>query len=100
MIEKGNIALEMQEIMDSSHLEAFEDIKILAKCKSPDEFKIIVEETASVKLDLMKIIQENGVYPIDKIRKIQKFFNDAGTPYLSRAYNLLRRSEKCKSYYI
>lgn len=93
MIEKGNLALN-NENFDPSYLEAWEDIQILVKCKSPDELKAIVEEAASVKVDLLRMINDNATYSEYKIRDMQKFFIDTGKPYLSRAYNLLRILEK------
>ena len=92
MIQKGNIAI-TQEVINSSYLDAYEDIQILVKNKTPEELSIIVEKTELVKIDLMKMIQENTVYPEDEIRNMQRFFIDVGRPYLSRAYNLLRRRE-------
>lgn len=90
MIEKGNLAI-TQDVINSSYLDAWEDIQILVKCKSPDELKDIVEESASVRKDLEKMIKENPIYTINRIRKIQKFFNESGAPYLRKAHNLLKR---------
>lgn len=102
MVQRGNLAI-TQEIINSADLDAWEDIQILVKCNSPDQLKTIVEETALVKIDLMKMVnnsnmlsQENTVYSEQKIRKIQRFFIDAGRPYLSRAYNLMRIKERCR----
>lgn len=95
MIQKGNLAT-TQEVITSSDLDAWEDIQILVKCKSPEQLKTIVEEAALVKIDLMKMTQENIVYPKYEIRKIQRFFIDTGKPYLSRAHNLMRRKERCR----
>jgi hypothetical protein len=66
------------------------------KCKSPAELKTIVDDAASIKIDLMKMVQENVVYSKDEIRKLQRFFIDTGKPYLNRAYNLMRRRERCR----
>jgi hypothetical protein len=95
MIQKGNLAI-TQEVINSSDLDAWEDIQILVKCKSPEQLKTIIEEAALVKIDLMKMIQENAVYSEEKIRNMQGFFIDTGKPYLSRAYNLMRRMERCR----
>ena len=101
MIEKGNLAI-TQEVINSSSLDAWEDIQILVKYKSPEQLKTMkaskdaVEEATLIKIDLMKMIQENAVYSEHEIRKIQRFFIDAGRPYLSRAYNLMRRKERCR----
>ncbi len=93
MIEKGNLALNNM-VIDQTYLEAWEDIQILMKHKSQDEFKTIVEEAASVKVDLLRMLNENITYSEYKIRNIQRFFIDAGKPYLSRAHSLLRAIEK------
>lgn len=90
MIEKGNVAI-IQEVINSSYLDAWEDIQVLVKCKSPDELKAIVEESASVKTCIEKMVQENTIYTICEIRNMQKFFNESGTPYLRRANSILRR---------
>lgn len=102
MIQKGNLAI-TQEVINSSDLDAWEDIQILVKCKSPEQLKTIVEEAALVKIDLTKMVnnsnmlsQENATYSKGKIRKMQDFFIDAGTPYLNRAYNIMRRRERCR----
>lgn len=92
MIQKGNYAI-TQEVINQSYLDAWEDIQILVKCKSPEELKAIVEEAASIKTELMKMTQTNTIYPKYKIRKMQQFFIDTGAPYLRRAHNLLRRVE-------
>lgn len=94
MIQKGNLAI-TQEVINYLYLDAWEDIQILVKCKSPEQLKTVVEEAALIKIDLMKMVQENTVYSKDEIRKMQGFFIDAGKPYLSRAYNLMRRRERC-----
>jgi len=93
MIEKGNSAIE-QEAFNQSYLDAWEDIQILVKRKSPDELRAIVKESASVKIDLEKMIKESPVYTIHRIRDMQKFFNDSSDPYLGRANSLLKRLEK------
>lgn len=95
MIQKGNLAI-TQEVINQSDLDAWEDIQILVKCKSPEQLKTIVEDAALVKIDLMKMVQENAVYSEEKIRKMQDFFIDAGKPYLNRAYNIMRRRERCR----
>lgn len=102
MIQRGNLAI-TQEIINSADLDAWEDIQILVKCNSPDQLRTIVEDATLVKIDLMKMVnnsnmlsQENVIYSEDEIRKIQRFFIDAGRPYLSRAYNLMRRKERCR----
>lgn len=95
MIQKGNLAI-TQEVINQSDLDAWEDIQILVKCKSPEQLKTIVEDAALVKIDLMKMVQENAVYSEEKIRKMQDFFIDAGKPYLNRAYNIMRRKEMCR----
>lgn len=95
MIQKGNLAM-TQEVINSSYLDAWEDIQVLVKCKSSDELKTIIEKAALVKIDLTKMMQENAIYSKDEIRKIQRFFIDAGRPYLSTSYNLIRRMERCK----
>jgi hypothetical protein len=95
MIQKGNLAI-TQEIINSSYIDAWEDIQILAKYKSKNELKTIVEDAALIKTDLTKILQENVVYSEEKIRNMQRFFIDAGKPYLSRAYNLMRRRKACR----
>ncbi len=96
MVQKGNLAT-TQEMINQSDLDAWEDIQILVKCKSPEQLKTIVEEAALVKIDLIKMVQENATYSKEKIRKIQEFFIDAGKPYLSRAINLMRRKERCRN---
>lgn len=93
MIEKGNLAI-TQEAIDFSQLDAWEDMQILVKCKSADELKAIVEESASIKIDLEKMIQENPVFTRCRIRDMQKFFNDSSDPYLRKANSFLRRSQK------
>jgi hypothetical protein len=90
MIEKGNFAI-MQEVINSSYLDAWEDIQVLVRRKSPDELRAIVEESASVKTDLENMIKEDSIYSEDKIRSMQRFFNETGAPYLSRASSLIRR---------
>lgn len=105
MIQKGNMAI-AQDVINSSGLDALEDIQILVKCKSSeqlktmktfkDAFKDTVENAVSIKIDLMKMVQENATYSEEKIRKIQDFFIDVGKPYLSMAYNLMRRKERCR----
>ena len=90
MIEKGNLAI-TQETINSSYLDAWEDIQILVKCKSPEELIAIVKESALVKTDLENMIRENSIYDIHRIRKMQRFFNESGAPYLRRASSLLRR---------
>lgn len=95
MIQKGNLAI-TQEVINSSDLDAWEDIQNLVKCKSPDELKTIVEDAALVKIDLMKMVEENAAYSKEKIRNMQDFFIDTGKPYLSRAYNIMRRRERCR----
>jgi len=95
MILNGDLAI-MQEAINYSDLDAWEDIQILVKCKSPDELKTIVKDAASIKIDLIKMIQENVIYSETKIRKMQDFFIDTSRPYLSRAYNLMRRYERCR----
>lgn len=95
MIQKGNLAI-TQEVINSSYLDAWEDIQILVKCKSPEQLKAVVEGAISIKIDLIKMIQENAVYSEDEIRKMQEFFIDTGKPYLNRAYNLMRRRERCR----
>lgn len=95
MIQKGNLAI-TQEVINSSDLDAWEDIQILIRCKSPDELKTIVEDAVLVKIDLMKMIEEDATYSKEKIRKIQDFFIDAGKPYLNTAYNIMRRKERCR----
>jgi hypothetical protein len=95
MIQKGNLAI-TQEVINYSDLDAWEDIQILVKSKSPDELKTIIEEAALVKIDLMKMVQEDETYAKEKIRKMQDFFIETGKPYLSRAYNLMRRRERCR----
>jgi hypothetical protein len=91
MVQKGNLAI-TQEVINSTDLDAWEDIQILVKCKNPEQ----VEKAELVKIDLMKMVQENAVYSEEKIREIQGFFIDTGKPYLSRAYNLMRRRERCR----
>lgn len=93
MIEKGNRAIE-QEVINQSYLNAWEDIQILVKRKSPDELRAIVEESASVKMDLEKMIKESPMYTKEKIRNMQRFFNDTSDPYLGKANSLLKRLEK------
>ena len=93
MIQKGNFAT-THEVINSSYLDAWEDIQILVKCKSPCQLKAIVKDAESAKILLMKMVQTNAIYPIYDIRKMQKFFNDASSPYLSRARRSLRRLEK------
>ncbi len=95
LIQRGNLAI-TQEIINSSDLDAWEDIQILVKCKSPEQLKTIVEDAAYIKTDLTLMIQENAAYSIEKIRKMQDFFIDAGRPYLNRAYNIMRRRERCR----
>ena len=95
MIQKGNLAI-TQEVINSSDLDAWEDIQILVKCKSQYELKTIVEKAELIKIDLMKMVQENATYSEEKIRKMQDFFIDAGNPYLNRAYNIMRRRERCR----
>lgn len=90
IIEKGNLAIS-QEVINWSHLDAWEDIQVLVKRKSPDELKAIVKESALVKIDLENMIKENSIYSDDKIRNMQRFFNESGAPYLRRASSLIRR---------
>jgi hypothetical protein len=90
MIERGNFAI-TQEAINQSCLDAWEDIQILVKCKSSDELRAIVEEGASIKIDLEKMTKENSMYSTDKIRNMQRFFNETGAPYLRRASRLVRR---------
>lgn len=97
MVQKGYIAI-TKDIINSSDLEAWEDIQTLVKYNSPEELKSIVEKANMVKTDLVNMIQEkqeNTIYSEDKIRDIQQFFIDVGRPYLSRAYNLMKRTERC-----
>ena len=96
MIQKGNLAI-TQEVINQSHLDAWEDIQILVKCKSREQLKTIMEDAALTKIDLMKMVQEDAAYSEDEIRKMQGFFIDTGRPYLNRAYNLMRRREICHS---
>jgi len=96
MIEKGNVIITTQEVINQSDLDAWEDIQILVKCKSPDELTTIVDKAELIKIDLIKMVQENAVYSEEKIRKIQDFFIDTGKPYLNRAYNIMRRRERCR----
>ena len=93
MIQKGNHAI-TQEVINQSYLDAWEDIQTIVKCKSPEELKTIVTKAELVKIDLMKMTQENTVYSEDEIRNMQGFFIDTSKPYLSMAYNLLRRKER------
>lgn len=95
MIQKGYLII-TQEIINSSDLDAWEDIQTLVKCKSPEELRNIVEKAVLIKIDLMKMIQENTTYSEDEIKDMQGFFIDTGMPYLSKAYNLLRRREMCE----
>jgi hypothetical protein len=99
MIQKGNLAI-TQEAINSSYLDAWEDIQVLVRCKSPDELNTIVENAISIKIDLMEIVQGSVVESVicsnEKIRNMQKFFIDASKPYISRAYNLMRRRERCR----
>jgi hypothetical protein len=95
MIQKGNLAIK-QETINYSELDAWEDIQILVKHKSPDELRTIVEDAVSIKTDIIKMVCENAVYPEEKIRNMQNFFIDTSKPYLSRAYNLMRRYEMCR----
>lgn len=95
MIQKGHLAV-TQEVINYSDLEAWEDIQVLVKRKSPDELKTVVEDATLVKIDLTKMVQENAVYSEKKIRKIQGFFIDTSKPYLSRAYNIMKRREICR----
>lgn len=95
MINNGNLAIS-QEVINSTYLEAWEDIQILVKCKSPDELRSIVKESGKIKIDLMKMVQENAIYSKDEIRKIQTFFIEVSKPYLSRAYHLMKRRERCR----
>jgi hypothetical protein len=90
IIENGNLAIS-QEVINWSHLDAWEDIQVLVKRKSPDELKAIVKESALVKIDLENMIKENSIYSDDKIRNMQRFFNESGAPYLRRASSLIRR---------
>ena len=94
MIQKGNMAM-TQEVINSSYLEAWGDIQILVKCKSPDELRVIVEDAISTKIDLMKMVNDNATYSKYEIRKMQRFFIDTSRPYLSRASSLIRRRERC-----
>lgn len=95
MIQKGNLAI-TQEVINYLYLDAWEDIQILVKSKSPEELKTIVEEAVLIKIDLMKMIQEDATYSEEKIRDMQDFFIDVGRPYLGRAYNIMRRMERCR----
>lgn len=101
IIQKGNLAI-TQEVINSSYLDAWEDIQILVKCKSQDELKTMkaskdaIEKAISIKIDLMKMVEENATYSEEKIRNMQDFFIDAGNPYLNRAYNLMKRRERCR----
>jgi hypothetical protein len=90
MIEKGNFATE-QDVINSSYLDAWEDFQILVKYKSQDELRAMVKESASVKRDLENMIKERSICNTDKIRNMQRFFNDSGIPYLRRASSLIRR---------
>lgn len=93
MIQKGDIAI-TREVINSSYLDAWEDMQILVKYKSPEELRDIVEDAISTKIYLMKMVNDNVTYSKNEIRKMQKFFIDASRPYLSRAYGLLRRRER------
>jgi len=90
MIEKGNLAT-TQEVINYSYLDAWEDFQILVKHKSPDELRAIVKESALVKKDLENMIKESSICNTDKIRNMQRFFNESGTPYLRKASSLIRR---------
>lgn len=90
MIEKGNLAI-TQDVINSSDLDPWEDIQILVRRKSPDELRVIVNESASVKKELENMVKENSIYNTDKIRNMQRFFNESGAPYLSKASSLARR---------
>jgi hypothetical protein len=70
MIQKGNLTM-TKEATNSSDLDAWKDIQILVKHKSPDELKTIVEYAVSIKMDLIKMVQENAAYSEEKIRNIQ-----------------------------
>ncbi len=93
VIQKGNFAM-TNKVINQSCLDAWEDIQILVRYKSPEELRDIIEKAIWIKIDLMKIIQDDTVYSEDDIRKIQKFFIDVSEPYLSEAYNIFRR-RKC-----
>lgn len=95
MIQKGSFATS-RDVINSSYLEAWEDMQILIKCKRPGKLKAIVKEAGSVKICLMKMVQTNATYPISEIRNMQKFFNNASSPYLSTARGLLRRLERVR----
>ena len=94
MIEKGNVVLTTQEVRDSSYLDAWEDMQILIGRNGQYELSVIVEEAASVKKDLIRMLETNGICSISKIRNMERFFNNASGPYLSIARSLLRSSKK------
>jgi hypothetical protein len=90
MIEKGSLAT-IQEVINSSYLDAWENFQILVKYKSPDELRNMVKKSALVKKDLENMIKENSICNIDKISNMQRFFNESGAPFLRGASSLIRR---------
>jgi len=98
MIECGNSAMIQKTISSEDELNAYEDIQILVNVKTDDELKSIVENANLVKLKLTKMIETNDSFSEKNIRKMQDFFIDAGNPYLSRAYNIVRRKEQCRKF--
>ena len=95
MIDKGNFATN-RKVIDISYIDAWEDFQILVKCKSHDELTKIVEESVLIKTDLEKMMK-HIIYTENKIRNMQRFFNDTSDPYLGMSYRFLKRLENCQN---
>lgn len=58
--------------------------------KTPND---IIEDAKKVKESLLQAINENKKFSEEEIRKMQRFFNDASTPYLREAFKDIRKIE-------
>ncbi len=58
--------------------------------RTPEE---IIEEAKKVKESLLQAINENKEFNERDIREMQRFFNEASTPYLKEAFKDIRKIE-------
>lgn len=81
------------------NLGACESVRFLAKHTEPTKLKELISEARETKAELLRLIEGNFSYPeqaisLEQGRKMQRFFNKAGAPFLSLAMQHANRRRR------
>lgn len=94
ILECGNVAMAREKNEQGINffwLDAYDNIEVLRQTFASQQLEDLFVRATFVKINLLRVRHGRTDFTEERIREMQHFFDEAGTPYLRRAYSHMRR---------